>query len=253
MPPRNFVLRQVLVVVITALVLCSGAQADVIRDKALAFRLPLPPGFAIVPDSSVTKPVYEGSLESGEAVFLRINSLQGSLDEESIEHTISQLRMMAEQVSRRSGEWMGEEVVVIVRYETLEGQTFVEQSALIPLAPKAIQLALIGPVEQEQELRSLLSQLLNSLEGESSTQESDGAWAKPAAVALVFLVIAIWWRRAKDEALEDFFSPDGEDDDEAQDASGTAGSKSYVCKVCGLESESNAFCPECIAETMVEA
>lgn len=160
------------------LLLSAGAAvgtAETVVDQSHGFTLTVPDGFVRSPDlvDAVPEIIHAYVLADGESdelrILLMIEDLGGTIGRERLK--------VADMPPGFSGKlftttWNGYEVDGIEVPEQAGDISAITYNVQIPLKGSAIQVKLFGPVAREAELKTLLTQTLEGLEGESNWEAS---------------------------------------------------------------------------------
>lgn len=169
------------------------AAGETVVDDSGGFTLTLPDGFAANPDLVGAAPDIMHGFVLGDPtdeeldIFLFIEKMGGTIGRERLKPEQmppgSQARLVTTQ-------WQGFEVDVFEIPEQLGEVQTLTYNVQIPLKRAAIQLKLIGSADRESELKSLLAEILDGLDGESNWIPS-AAPAVPATPAENYGVVLL--------------------------------------------------------------
>ena len=190
----------VLLVIATSTSVALAAEID---DRDLSFRLTLPEGFRPFPEGKSFSPDTVYSYILGDPrdnvldIVVLIERMHGVLGRERLAKKARELG-----VELIKEPWGPFTLEVFRIPETLEGVSLLTFNAQVPLRHEAIQLKLTGPAAREQEMRSLLKDLLANLEGDTNwLTDSERVsrlftgLAKLGGTILVVYVIVRFFRR----------------------------------------------------------
>lgn len=147
------------------------SRADTVTDPKLGFTLKLSADFVPRPDLIGATPDIVHAFQYGEAtegeiaVLLLIQKLGGVIGRERLSKQDMPPGLNGDLFVTT---WQGFEIDVFEVPESVNGVDAVTYNVQIPLKREAIQVKLFGPVEREETLRTLLSQVLDGLNGESN-------------------------------------------------------------------------------------
>lgn len=160
----------------------SQSRADTVTDPKLGFTLKLSSEFIPRPDLVGATPdivhafQYGDATEDGIAVLLLIEKLGGVIGRERLKKQDLPPGFKGDLFVAT---WQGYEIDGFEVPEADNGINAITYNVQIPLKGEAIQIKLFGPADREENLRLLLRQILDSLEGESNWLSS----AAPSTVA----------------------------------------------------------------------
>jgi hypothetical protein len=173
---------------------------EAFTNQQLGLRLSVPDGFAQDPDLVSGKVVCgfrrppSGDQRSG--TLIRVSRLGGVLGREKIDP--QQLAAANPRVTTSTEKWKEFEIDVFRVPENINGVSILTFNAQVPLKPEAVQVAVSGGADREEELRGLLRSTLNNLDGQSNwltnhervERLADGI-TKLATTAGVVVVLAV--------------------------------------------------------------
>ena len=177
---------------------CPAARAaGTLEDPALGFTLAIPDGFRTCPELVRAQPDVVHAFVRGDLqdavpdILLMVEKMGG---------TIGRGRLEAAKMppgfagSLFTVEWHDFELDAFEVPEEVGGTEVVTYNVPVPLKRQAIQVKLFGPKERESELRSLLRQVLDGLQGESNWPRSaagPSAGVRSERYGTVLLVVAV--------------------------------------------------------------
>ena len=153
----------------------SQSRADTVTDPKLGFTLKLSAEFFARPDLIGTTPdivhafQYGDATEDGIPVLLLIEKLGGVIGRERLKKQDMPPGFNGELFVTT---WQGLEIDGFEIPETVNGINAITYHVQIPLKGEAIQVKLFGPADREENLRRLLRQILDGLDGESNWHSS---------------------------------------------------------------------------------
>lgn len=175
-------------------------------DRELRITLTLPDGFeridcAGLPGNDIRYAFGRRSGDDNRATVVLIERLRRALGREPLSPADSAAHPDM-RVTR--AKWKSFDVDVFVTTRTEQGRTFIARIVQVPVAPRAIQLCIIGPPAQDTELAELTQTLLASLDGRSNwltPEERTERLAEGVTRSLYWIVgisVGIWlltgWR-----------------------------------------------------------
>ncbi len=160
-----------------ALAASPAARAESLSDSELGFRLDIPDGFnradqLAVIDKSIMA-AYQKSAPAGPATLLFVERLSALLPHERLDLTKAPPGFKGRVVPFQ---WNGFTVDAVEMPTTFGKSNLMQYSVQIPLTPKAIQLRIVGPTSEAEQLRALAQGLLNNLTDQTN-------WKSPAQQA----------------------------------------------------------------------
>jgi hypothetical protein len=155
-----------------ALMLISNllTAGETVSDPALGFQLAIPDGFVRDPDRLKGDVIHafqrppQGKDSIG--TFILVRRLGGVIDREKIRP--EEVAAKNPQITFVPEKWKEFEIEVFRVPEQMGELRALTFNAQVPLKPAAIQLTVIGEVDREDELRSVLRSLLSTLDGQSN-------------------------------------------------------------------------------------
>lgn len=168
---RRFILMLIVMSCLFLLPFVSQSMADTVKNRNLGFSLKLSDKFIERPDVVESKPDIVHAFQFGEAteaefpVLLIIEKLGGTLGRERLEE-----KQMPPGFTGKIfiTTWQEFEVEGFETPGILDGSNFMTYTVQIPLKGEAIQVAILGPEDRKDELKLLLRQVLDNLNGESN-------------------------------------------------------------------------------------
>ena len=145
-----------------------------ITDKSLGFTIILPTGFKRLQSIPAGNPniVHAFSLErldlEAPGIFLFIERMHGILGPEQLDPNVSRQLPPGFQGKVSKSHWQRFELDTFEVPEQFGSTKTLTYNVQIPLKREAIQVKLFGPATHEVELRSLLSEILKGLHGETN-------------------------------------------------------------------------------------
>jgi len=181
-----------------------SALAAEIVDRDLSFRLTLPEGFHPFPEGKSFSADTVHSYILGDPrdnvldIVVLIERMHGVLGRESLAKTARE-----QGVELLKEPWGPFTLEVFRVPETIEGISLVTFNVQVPLRHEAIQLKLTGPAAREQEMRSLLKDLLANLEGDTNwltdservSRLFTGLARLGGTILVVYLIVRFFRRR----------------------------------------------------------
>lgn len=149
----------------------SQSRADTVTDPELGFTLNLSSEFIPRPDLVGATPdivhafQYGDATEDGVAVLLIIKKLGGVMGRERLKKQDMPPGINGEIFVTT---WQGFEIQGFEIPETVNGMNAITYNVLIPLKGAAIKVQLMGLADREENLKPLLRQILDGLDGESN-------------------------------------------------------------------------------------
>jgi len=160
----------------------SQSSAETVTDAKLGFTLELSPEFTPRPDLVGVTPDIVHAFQFGEgtedelAVIMMIEKMGGRLGRERLTRQNMPPGFSGDLLVVK---WREFDVNGLEVPEIANGIEAVTYNVQIPLKGEAVQVKLFGPADRKEELRSLLSRILNGLKGESNWLSS----ASPPSIA----------------------------------------------------------------------
>ena len=174
----------------------AAVVAEELVDTQFGFRLSVPSGFQR--DDSLVKGhlIYafrRAGVAGGQDTFLIISRLEGTIGREKI--SSKQAAAIKPGMSVLPEKWQGFDIEVFRIADSVDGRNTLRLHAQIPLAREAIQVGVVGDQSAEPELRFLLHDVLDHLEGHSNwliaSERSDRVLYLVAGGAVAILVFAL--------------------------------------------------------------
>lgn len=162
---------------ISFLLIFASALAIEIDDKDFGFKLTLPEGFDNFPPGlSRPNALYSFAryaADGSPTIIIGIERMRGVIGKEPLpEEGVEKVRKMLPPgaiVRQYQEEWKDSQVYGMETIVTQGDVTIYQKSLQIPLRGEAIQIIVLGPEIESQEISQVMKQLLFSLEGQISS------------------------------------------------------------------------------------
>jgi len=137
-----------------------------VDDVALGFKLVLPKGAQVVPGAMTGDLAYVFSLPAPAGTTVAVQRLGRRIARQFTEADAAKVKPLPPGMQLVPGQWRGLPLMVLrVEQATPQG-AFVDYGAGIPLKREGIQLHVAGPRANDEQLKTLLAELLLRLTGE---------------------------------------------------------------------------------------
>jgi hypothetical protein len=186
--------------------LAAGAlrAGETVSDDKLGLRLTVPDGFARDPARVKGKVIHTfhrpASGKEKFGTFIVVSRLGGLLGREKLDP--KEFAAQSPRATLEGEKWKEFDIEVFRVPEEQDGVSVLTFNAQVPLKPEAVQVAVIGDADREDELRGVLRSTLDGLEGETnwlSTRKrvallTEGVVRLALTVVVVAVIAVVIWR-----------------------------------------------------------
>jgi len=175
--PRSHHTLCLFAMLVPALLAASPSRAESLNNSELGFRLDIPDDFNRADQlAAIDKSImaaFQKSAPDGPATLLFVERLSAMLPHERLDLSMAPPGFNGRVLAFK---WNGFTVDAIEMPTTFGKSKLIQYSVQVPLSPKAIQLRIVGPADDAEQLRTLVQGLLSNLTGKTN-------WKTPAQQA----------------------------------------------------------------------
>ena len=167
-----------------------------INDVSRKFTFNIPDTFVETSEFSKKPETLYAFKQNSPPVFIVISEVPGAIGQDNAG--------LAEAAAKRDGKpfvlpWKTFELIGLELSSEQSGMNVAAFFAQVPLLPRAIQVSVLGPPTEQEQLKSLLKQVVRSVDGETNWLPPALAWLRSLLIpaGLAALIAAFFFGRRK--------------------------------------------------------